>query len=378
MGTKTTFESAVIGGIEVKNRIVRSATFEAAGKKGNVGDHMLEMHTNLAEGDVGLIITGYVGFSKSDNHAHNAVVLSADSSMENLKALTDSVHKNGSKIIPQINHTGSQLFAAPTGPVYGPSDIADHISRIKSTPFTIDQIKDVVVEFGDAALIAKNAGFDGIQIHAAHGYLLSKFLSPAFNKRTDEYGGSPVNRARFIVEILKEVKARCGADFPVWIKMNGSDFHPTDEGLLIDDALVVAKELAENGIDAIEISGGTFTGTYSPCRPKKHEAYHLDFATKLIEEVSVPVVLVGGFRSIDAIEKIISETKVEAVSMSRPLIREPGLVKRWKDGDRENAACMACNGCFNPAGTQCIFELGEEEKAVQKEIMKFMNSMTKE
>ncbi len=278
MGTKTTFEKSVIGGIEVKNRIFRSATYEGTAKEGNISDRLLEMHRELAKGDVGLIITGYVGFSKTDNHSKGTVIISDDVSIPGLKKLTNNVHQHGSKIVTQINYAGSQQFFAPAGPVYGPSDVVDPISGISPIPFTKKQIKELIAEFGDAAVRAKKGGFDGVQIHAAHGYLLSKFLSPVFNTRTDEYGGSYIKNTRIVLEILKEIKTKCGKDYPVWIKMNSSDFHPTDEGLQEEGFLLIAKELEKNGIDAIEVSGGTFAGKHSPCRPKKHTAYHLEYA----------------------------------------------------------------------------------------------------
>ena len=377
MQTKTTFEKTLIGGIEVENRIFRSATHEGTATDWKISDRMLDMYRDLAEGNVGLIITGYFGFSKTDYHSKGTVVLSDDSSITGLEKLTETVHKHGSKIVTQINHAGSQLLSPPDGPVYGPSEVVDPFSGIMPVAFTESQINDLVTEFGDAAVMARKAGFDGVQIHGAHGYLLNKFLSPAYNRRTDDYGGTPINNARIILEILKEIKLKCGKDYPVWIKLNSSDFHPTDEGLNEDDFLLIAKELSKNGIDAIEVSGGTLTGKNSPSRSKKHTAYHLGSAEKLAEDISVPVILVGGLRNIDTIDRIMAETKIAAISMSRPLIREPGLVKRWAAGDRQGAACIACNGCYNPNGTICFFELGDEEKAAQKEIMKFLRSLGK-
>ena len=219
MKAKTTFEKTVIGGIEVKNRIIRSATYEGTAKEGNISDRMLKMHRDLAKGDVGLIITGYVGFSKTDNHGKSTLVIADDSSIPGLTQLAENAHQHGAKIVTQINYAGSQLFSPPVGPVYGPSDVVDPISGINPTPFSEKQIKDLVGEFADGAVRAKKAGFDGVQIHATGGYLLSKFLSPAFNIRTDEYGGSPVKNARIIIEILNEVKAKCCKYYPVWIKM---------------------------------------------------------------------------------------------------------------------------------------------------------------
>lgn len=368
----------MVGGIAVKNRIVRSATFEGTAVKGKIGSAILDMHRNLARGEVGSIITGYFCVSTTDNPAKGTVVITDDSSIPGLTELAQTVHEYGTKLIAQLNHAGAQLFAPPRGPVYGPSDVVDPISGIKPAPFTESGIRDLITEFGDAAARTQKAGFDGVQIHAAHGYLLSQFLSPACNKRTDSYGGSPENNSRIILKILNEIKTRCGKDYPVWIKLNCSDFHPADKGLMPEDFMAIAKNLVKNGMDAIEVSGGTLTGKYLPSRSKKHAAYHLEYAKQLAGEVEASVILVGGLRSIDAIDQILSETSIAAISMSRPLIRESGLAKRWMEGDRKDAACIACNGCFNPNGTKCFFTLGEEEKAVQKEIMKFMGSLGKQ
>ena len=375
---KTPFQKTTIGGIEVKNRIFRSATHEnMADKGGKVSGRLTQMYRDLSEGETGLIITGFMGFSKSDNLSPLTVLLKDDDSVNQLKELTDMVHSYGTKIVTQISHVGSQItHGTPSGTVYAPSDVVDPVNGIQPTPFTINQIKELIEEFGEAALKAKKAGFDGVQIHGAHGYLLSKFLSPVYNTREDEYGGSPENNVRIIVGILKEIKAKCGQDYPVWIKLNCSDFGRDDSGLVYDDFIIAARTLSENSLDAIELSGGTFTGTYSPCRTKKHETYHLDYAKKLKKEVDIPVILVGGVRSIDTLESVLADTDIEAVSMCRPLIREPNLVKRWMAGDRKDAACIACNGCFNPNGTRCFFELEGEEKENQKVMMKMINSMS--
>lgn len=376
---RSAFQEANVGGITVKNRIFRSATHEGtAGKGGAVSEAIVDMYRELSEGEVGLIITGFMSFSRLDNPSTRTVLLDDDSKIPELRKMTDMVHARGTKIVTQMAHVGSQLTHPPTGTVYAASDVVDPINGIKPTPFTAEQIGGFVREFGEAALRAKRAGFDGVQIHGAHGYLISKFLSPAFNRRTDAYGGSPENRARIVVEILREIKDRCGADYPVWIKLNCSDFGRNDEGLIFEDALVIAEKIAGEGIDAIELSGGTMTGAHSPARSRQHEAYHLDYAKKVTEAVDVPVILVGGIRNPDTIETILEETRIEAVSLCRPLIREPGLVKRWMEGDRKDAACVACNGCFNPKGAVCFFTLEGEERESQKEFMKMMASMGKE
>lgn len=329
------FEKINIGGIEVNNRFVRSATVvQKATLDGYVTEDILNMYRELSEGEVGLIITGTMGIIKGADNS-KLLRIHDDSYLEGLKKLTDVVHKNNSKIIPQLGHGGT-------------------------LEMTKAEIENFVEEFGEAALRSKKAGFDGVQVHAAHGFLFSKFLSPYHNRRNDEYGGSLENRARIILEVFNSIKTKCGKEFPVFIKINCSDFFENGNGFTFEESKQVAKIFAEAGFDAIEISGGSAVGgEYTPARPKIHlkeqEAYHKDFAVKIAEEVSIPVILVGGIRSLEIAEDILQETKIEAISLSRPLIREPKLIKRWAEGNTEKAKCVSCNQCFDQEGNICIF-----------------------
>ncbi len=374
--SKQVFETNTIGGIEVRNRIFRSATFEGlAVDGGKVSPAIMDMYRSLSEGGVGLIITGYMGFSATDNLSPRTVSIGSDDAIGPLTELAQTVHAGGSRIVAQITHLGSQLTYAPTQEVFAPSDVTEPVNGIRPKPFRTEQIRGLVKEFGEAALRLKKSGFDGVQIHGAHGYLLSKFLSPVYNKRTDEYGGSPDKNVRIILEIIESIRNTCGRDFPVWMKLNCSDFGREENSYEFDDFVVTAKEVANGGVDAIEVSGGTMTGRFPSSRTKSHEAYHLDYARRIALEVDIPLILVGGFRSIDTLEQALTEKNIEAVSMCRPLIREPDLVKRWTEGDRSEAACVACNGCFNPSGTRCFFELEGEEREAQKEVMKMIKLM---
>jgi 2,4-dienoyl-CoA reductase-like NADH-dependent reductase (Old Yellow Enzyme family) len=228
---------------------------------------------------------------------------------------------------------------------------------------SLHEIDQVVEAFGMAAKRAKNAGFDGVQLHAAHGYLLSQFLSPFFNKRSDNYGGSIENRARILLEAFQAVRNKVGEEYPVFVKINSEDF--VEGGLTVEEMLQVGAMLEKAGVDAIEMSGGTIyaSGANSSCRigaldsPEK-EAYYKDAAIRYKEEISVPLILVGGICSPDVSEKLASDGLADYVSLCRPLIREPNLVSRWRSGNRNRATCIYCNGCFNPGlkgkGVQCI------------------------
>ena len=233
---------------------------------------------------------------------------------------------------------------------------------------TVEDISRVVDAFGAGARRAKDWGFDAVQLHGAHGYLINQFLSPLTNRRTDAYGGSIENRCRFLLEVYEAVRSAVGSDYPVMIKMNGSD--NLEGGLTIEDAVFAAKALDKAGIDCIEVSGGTpASGNMTPARTKintpEKEAYNLSLASQFRSAVKCPIMVVGGFRSFEVAEKTIQES-ADYISMARPFIREPALVKRWQEGDRSPARCISCNSCFTPGlkegGIYCVVEKKEQEK----------------
>jgi 2,4-dienoyl-CoA reductase-like NADH-dependent reductase (Old Yellow Enzyme family) len=224
-------------------------------------------------------------------------------------------------------------------------------------------IQNVISAFEAGAKRAKAAGFDGIQIHSAHGYLLSQFLSPAFNQRTDDYGGDIQNRARIHLHILQRIRQAVGEDYPVLIKMNCQDF--IENGLSPEDSLQVAKMLVAEGIDAIELSGGVLISQkLSPSRlgikSEDEEAYFQEYTKAFKNQIDVPLILVGGNRSYTVAERLVEEGIADYISMSRPFIREPGLINRWKSGDLSKAECVSDNMCFEPGmkgdGIYCVTE----------------------
>ena len=235
----------------------------------------------------------------------------------------------------------------------------------RKTPKAMSQreIKETVQAFARAAGRVKRAGFDAVELHGAHGYLIAQFLSPATNKRKDKYGGPIENRARFLFEVYRAVRKSVGKGFPVLIKLNAKDF--VRGGLSERDALFVARKLDSLGIDAIELSGGVpAAGDMGPARVKirkaDDEAYFLPIAKRIQKQVSVPIILVGGIRSFKVVHNVLKTDAAELVSMARPFIREPHLIKRWKGGDRTKAACISCNQCFGAAmsseGVCCVVE----------------------
>jgi 2,4-dienoyl-CoA reductase-like NADH-dependent reductase (Old Yellow Enzyme family) len=231
-----------------------------------------------------------------------------------------------------------------------------------------DDIEEVIESFGQAARRAKEAGFDGVQIHAAHGYLLSQFLSPVFNRRKDSYGGEVENRARILLEVLHRVREVVGKGFPVLVKINCED--ALEGGLNVEDSIHVGVMLQGEGIAAVEVSGGTLaSGRLSPSRKgiksEQTEAYFRDAARAFKERLDVPIILVGGIRSPQLAERLVAEGAADYLAMSRPLIREPGLVNRWASGDLRPALCRSDNQCFEPAmegeGIYCVVDRKENE-----------------
>ncbi|MGA1863220.1 NADH:flavin oxidoreductase [Deferribacter thermophilus] len=366
-------ESCVFGKISMKNRIIRSATWEGmCDRNGKPTEKLIKLYEELAENNVGLIITGYSYVSKDGIQLPGMLGVDDDENIDDLKNMVERVHNKGGKIVVQIVHAGGQANRKSSGcqPI-APSAVEFPTFSEIPKEMTKDVIKRVVEAFGDAAKRVKLAGFDGVQLHGAHGYLINQFLSPVTNRRTDEYGGSLENRVRFLKEVLENVRSKVGNDYPVWIKLNCDDF--IDGGFSIEEAVIVAKWLEEWGIDAIEVSGGSpASKDKSPARTKiddvAKEAYHKELAKKIKDFVNVPVAVVGGIRSFEIANKLIEENISDAISLSRPLIREINLIKRWESGDTSRSKCISCNGCFMPGikedGIYCVVEkrLAEKEK----------------
>lgn len=355
------FETTNLQGIELKNRLIRSATWEnLATDSGHMTEELSKVYEELAQGGIGLIITGYAFVCKDEQPNPKMMGIYDDNFIDDCRKLTDKVHSLDGRIVMQIAYGGSFTGYPPEGRIiWSPSGIADLATGVVPTAMTGDDIKTLIRAFGEAAARVKAAGFNGVQIHGAHSYLLSQFFNPYYNRREDEYGGSIENRARIILEVYEEIRSQVGDNFPVMIKINSEDF--IDGGATIEDSLQLAQMLDERGIDAIEVSGGG-SGSKDKMPPRmkinrlEKEAYHAEFAKKIAEAVTAPVILVGGIRSPETIEKLLETSKIEYFSMSRPLLAEPNLPRRWQEGDRGKSHCVSCNGCLKmvPGGNYCI------------------------
>lgn len=290
-----------------------------------------------------------------------------DSFIPEYKKLTDMAHSYDANIVMQITYGGSRShLESPRSDIFGASPIKNEVTGVMPVEISTDEIKSLVKSFGKAAARVKESGFDGVEIHAAHGYFLSQFLCPHYNVRTDEYGGSIENRARIILEIYKEIRKAVGNDYPILIKFNSEDF--MEDGLTSEESIVVAKMLEKAGIDAIEVTGGNDSSLHvvknnldaarsKIAFSKDKESYFKDHAARLAQVVTIPVILTGGNRNVDVMDEILNSTNIEYFGLCRTLIREPDLINKWKEGDYKVPQCISCNQCFKTYGKRCIFNL---------------------
>jgi 2,4-dienoyl-CoA reductase-like NADH-dependent reductase (Old Yellow Enzyme family) len=374
---KRLFGKTTINGMALTNRFVRSATWEGMCEKdGRPTPRLASCYRDLALGGVGLIITGYTFVRPDGKQLPGKMGIHTNDFVAEMRSLTRAAHNKGRKICIQLVHAGGQT----TSRVAGRRPLAPSAVKVEQFPEEPEamnkrEIDEIVAAFGEAAGRAKEYGFDAVQLHAAHGYLINQFLSPLTNRRTDGYGGTVENRCRFLLEVYGRVRSETGADFPVFVKLNGSD--NLEGGLDIRDAVYAARLLDQEKIDAIEVSGGTSaSGERVPVRTgidrPGREAYNLSLAREIKKAVRCPVMAVGGFRSPEVINKALVKAGIDYISMARPFIREPGLINRWKEGDLSAARCISCNGCFKPGlregGIYCVVEKREAKKRTAGDI----------
>ncbi|WP_419175864.1 NADH:flavin oxidoreductase [Desulfosediminicola sp.] len=357
------FEKAQIGTLTVKNRFIRSALWlKGAEQDGHINDFIVDTYETLARGGVGLILTGYAHISKEEQPNPRMKGIYDDSFIEAYRHLTTKVHAHDSKIAMQIVFGGSQSHHpdAASMNILAPSAVHNRVTGLSPKAATKEDIKRIVKLFGDAAERVKKAGFDGVQIHAAHGYFLSMFLTPYYNRRTDEYNGDIHNRARIIYEVYQEIRGRVGKDFPVMIKLNFNDFMDEGEGLTPEDAGEVFKRLDELGMDLFEVSatnessGKGLTPAWTKLTTRDKESYFRDATAKIAESVTAPVVLMGGNRSVELMEGLLNSTKIQYFSIARPLLSEPDLINQWQDNREHKPKCVSCNRCWLSEPNSCV------------------------
>lgn len=381
------FEPKKIGTLLVKNRLVRAPTVEKmATDDGRCTPKLMDLYTRLAEGGVGMIITGGAYTQGNGKGLPRKIGLHRDEVIEGYKKLTDRMHRYDVKVIAQVLHCGRQGAVAVVGETpIAPSAVPNVLGV---TPIAMDalQISEAIDNFIRAAERAKRAGFDGVQIHAAHGYLIHEFLSPRTNHRTDDWGGTFEKRMRFLIEIYQGIRKHLGNDYSVLLRMNSNDY--LEDGLGVEDAARIAERMSSLGIDGIEISAGTWethfymsrgdipqnywlytraTGeekerikeklTHTARQVRFKEAYLSEYAGKIKKRISCPLILVGGMRTVRMMEKILLEGSADFISMCRPLIREPEFPNLIRRNLVERSTCLNCNLCLTDKPVAC-YQMG--------------------
>lgn len=373
------FSPSKIGNLEIKNRFIHSATYEGmAAEDGKVQDEIIKRYERLAKGEVGLIIPGYLFIHPLGQALKYQTGIHSDQMIPGLKKVVDAVHEYDGKIVFQIAHSGRQttkelIGRKPKGPSAKWRNPADFTKPLEMEE---DEIHETIRDFGSAAGRAAEAGADGIQLHAAHGYLINQFLSPFYNERKDRWGGSDENRFRFLKEVVTAVRSKLPENMPVLIKLNSNDFTP-QKGIVPDLAATYAKWLADLNVDLVEVSCGSVDfAPFHECRGDVpvdemaesfpwwkrpfikamlkrwagkydlEEGYNLGAAEHIKPALGkIPMSVVGGIRRLSHMEEIIAKKKSDFLSMSRPFIREPDIVRKFRQNKTDTVSCISCNRC---------------------------------
>lgn len=383
------FSQGKIAHLSVKNRLIRSATYEGGmTEDGMVTSHMLNLYQNLANGGVGTIITGHMAVRREGKGHERQTCIYDDRYISEIAQIAKVVHASGKdcKVIAQLSYAGRQVFHDNTvAECVGPSDVPSPILRKRARALNVSEIKEIIDCYSDAIVRVKKAGFDGAQLHGAHGYLLSSFLSPYTNRRHDQYGGSIEKRITILKEIVEKARARVD-DFPILIIMNSTDH--VEGGIEADTFPEIAKKVEALGFDAIEVSGGMWDCLVRPEKelgffplpiPESRtrinsiekQSYYAQIADKL--DLNVPLIIVGGHRNVESLEKIINRGDIDFFSLARPLISEPDLPNRWLEGrGSERADYVSCNSCLLEVKSKplkCILKQNRLKQKILKNLV---------
>lgn len=349
------FEPVKIKNMALPNRFVRSATYDGcAQSNGQVSDKQMKLYTDLAAGGVGLIVTGITFVHSSGQILPFQNSIAGENFIPGLKKLTAAVHHRGAKIAVQLFHAGrerARFIKDGNEQALAPSFIHDDpYFPEKYRSMTEDEIWNIIQTFGDAAQRAREAEFDAVQVHGAHAFLFSQFLSPFTNHRDDQWGGTLENRLRFHREVYRDIKAKVGDDYPILIKLGVQDGFAG--GLELSEGKVAARLLDQCGFDSLEISQGLRGKPYAETefrtkinRPDQ-EAYFRHWCKEIKNEVRAPVMMVGGLRTFGLMEEIVQNREADFISLCRPFIREPGIINDWISGSHQRAKCISCNKCL--------------------------------
>lgn len=336
------FTPGHIGALDLPNRLARSATAERlAEPNGQPKPQLQRLYRSLAQGGVGLIISGHLYVHPTGKAHPEMTGIYADELVPGLTELTAAVHEEGGRIVAQINHGGMQCSPETVSETLAPSDVDAPFLEQPAREMTPGEITDAIQAYAHAARRAKAAGFDGVQLHGAHGYLISQFLSPYINRRSDEWGGDRHRRMRFLRQVCQAVREQVGPDYPLFIKLGLVD--GVEGGLALEESLQIVAALEEMGLDGVEISGGVEA---TSSRPNPQEAYFRPLARAARPTTRLPLLLVGGLRSRQEMEDVLRSGDADFVSLCRPLICEPDLPKRMRLGLQERSRCISGNRCW--------------------------------
>ncbi len=345
----TLFTPASIGNVELKNRIIRSATEEAYCESGRPSPRFTKVFTDLAAGGVGAIISG-IAMVDEDESIWFELYAFNDSYIDGFAEVREAVRDvdPDCKLFAQVGHQGYRYFnRKEPGTRIGPSDISWPGDQYPMRPMEVEEIEHIVDLTAQTIRRFKEGGWDGVEIHGGHGYLISTFLSPYTNRRTDRYGGSVAGRVQIVKEIIEQARVLVGDDFPIFIKFNSDDgISSGSQDLVggIDQEIFVetANELAKLKIYAIDVSGNNCS--QFGVNDLEEQSYFKDAAVAL--ELDIPVILTGGNRTPDALNEILDTGEIDFIGISRPLIREPDLANKWLSGATSGTACISCNQCI--------------------------------
>ena len=339
------FEKIKLKHLELRNHFVRSATHDyIQGEDGLMSEDQLKIYEELAKNEVGMIISGHLYVSPEGRASNDQNSIAHDEVIPQLRKVVTAVHQYEGIFIAQLAHAGAKArVEVPVGP--SPLKLRDDVTCHELTQEEIHQIRDAFIK---AAIRAKLAGFDGVQVHMAHGYLLSEFTTPEHNLRSDEYGGTVKNRFRLAHEIITGIKKACGEDYPVFVKINSNV--PTEDEAYEQDLHDILEQCQLLNVEAVELSGCDFYG-----KKRQDHLYYLERAKKMRQLVNLPLILVGGIRNLDDVNHVL-DSGIELVSMSRPFICEPDLIQKFKA--EQSSKCVSCNSCFGlfyRKGKRCAF-----------------------
>lgn len=324
-------------GTTIKNRFFKSAMSEGMGTRDfQPKKNIATLYKRWAEGGTGLIITGNIMVDPKGTAEPGNIVFDKNSNMEILKNWAKQGQQHGAKVMVQLNHPGKQAPKTVSKQTVAPSAVplGNGLNKLFSTPraLTTSEVEELVQKFVTSAKVTKEAGFSGVQIHAAHGYLISQFLSPHDNRRTDKYGGSLENRMRFLKEIYLGMREELGKDFTIGIKINSTDFK--EDGLTEEDSLKTIIELANLGLDFVEISGGTYErpAMMGATSKSTNQVFFAEYSKKLKQKIEIPVVVTGGIRSINAMNTLLNDNTTDFIGIARPLTIDPNIPNKIKQG----------------------------------------------